>query len=186
MDLSIIISITGKPGLYKVVGRTKNGLIAESLTDKKRLPVSASDKVSALSDISLFTHEEDMPLKEVLLKMFAHYKGGHAEDKFNDGQWMAEELRKVVPNFDESRVYTSDLKKLFKWYNLLAELKLIDTEEEKSDKADPEEKEEKKAPKKEGAAKKPKKTVVSDNKSKAKPKAKAAVKTPVKKASKGK
>lgn len=155
MDLSIIISITGKPGLFKVVGRSKNGLIAESLTDKKRIPVSASDKVSALSDISLFTYDEDMPLKEVLQKMHAHYGGKPVEDRLNDGDWMAEELRKVIANFDEGRVYTSDLKKLFKWYNLLTELGLIDDDkkEEAEESGDDKPKKEKKAPAK--SAKKP-------------------------------
>ena len=74
MDLSIIISISGKPGLYKVVGRSRNGLIAESLADQKRIPVRTADKVSALSDISIFTYEDDLPLKEVLVKLFDHFE----------------------------------------------------------------------------------------------------------------
>lgn len=129
MDLSIIISISGKPGLYKVVGRSRNGLIAESLTEQKRIPVLSTDKVSALSDISIFTYEEDLPLKDVLVKMYDHYEGKNVPDKLNDGDWLASELRTVLPEYDEERVYTSDLKKLFKWYNLLNDKQLIDKEE---------------------------------------------------------
>lgn len=156
MDLTIIISIAGRPGLYKVVGRSKNGLIAESLIDQKRIPVRSTDKVSALSDISIFTYSDDLPLKEVLQKMHLHYKGKPTQDNLSDGDWMASELRKVLPEYDENRVYTSDLKKLFKWYNLLAELDLIDqeaddqeAEEVKDDKEDIKEVEEKKEKKKE-------------------------------------
>lgn len=129
MDLSIIISISGKPGLYKVVGRSRNGLIAESLLDQKRIPVRSTDKVSALSDISIFTYEDDLPLKEVLVKMHDHYEGKSTPDKLEDGKWMASELREIIPQYDEERVYSSDLKKLFKWYNLLNDKNLIDKED---------------------------------------------------------
>lgn len=136
MDLTIIISVAGRPGLFKVVGRSKNGLIAESLIDQKRIPVRSTDKVSALSDISIFTYSDDLPLKEVLQKMHIQYDGKPTADKLSDGDWMASELRKVLPEYDENRVYTSDLKKLFKWYNLLAELNLIDQESEKDEETD--------------------------------------------------
>lgn len=129
MDLSIIISISGKPGLYKVIGRSRTGLISESLEDQKRIPVRSTDKVSALSDISIFTYSDDLPLKEVLIKLFDHFNGEKAPENYNDSEWMAESFRKVIPEFDEDRVYTSDLKKLFKWYNLLNSQNLIDKEE---------------------------------------------------------
>lgn len=126
MDLSIIISISGKPGLYKVVGRSKNGLIAESLVDEKRIPVRSTDKVSALSDISIFTYEDDLPLQDVLVRMFAHFGGKAAPEGIENK--LAETLREVLPEYDEQRVYSSDLKKLFKWYSLLADKGLIDDE----------------------------------------------------------
>ncbi len=142
MDLTIIVSIAGRPGLYKVVGRSKNGLIAESLIDQKRIPVRSTDKVSALSDISIFTYSDDLPLKEVLQKMHLHYEGKQTPDKLSDGDWMASELRKVLPEYDENRVYTSDLKKLFKWYNVLAELGLIDQENDDEESEEVEDKKE--------------------------------------------
>jgi hypothetical protein len=131
MDLSIIISISGKPGLYKVVGRSKNGLIAESLVDEKRIPVRSTDKVSALSDISIFTYEDDLPLQDVLVRMFSHFGGKAAPAEVENN--LAETLREVLPEYDEQRVYASDLKKLFKWYSLLADKGLID--EEKNEEA---------------------------------------------------
>lgn len=126
MDLSIIISISGKPGLYKVVGRSKNGLVAESLVDDKRIPVRSTDKVSALSDISIFTYDEDLPLQDVLVRMSAHFGGKAAPEGIENK--LAETLREVLPEYDEQRVYASDLKKLFKWYSLLADKGLIDEE----------------------------------------------------------
>lgn len=160
MDLTIIISVSGKPGLYKVVGQTRTGLIAQSLVDEKRIPVRSTDKVSALSDISIFTYEEDLPLAEVLQKMHLHYDGKNTPDQLNDGKWMGDELRSVIENYDEARVYTSDLKKLFKWYNLLNEQGLVDQEVEGEKEA-----EEEPTPAKETEEKKP-------AKAKAKPKAK--------------
>jgi len=133
MDLSIIISISGKPGLYKVVGQSRNGLIAESLLDQKRLPVRSTDKVSALSDISIFTYEDDLPLGDVFVKMHEFYDGKNTPDQTGDDKWLAEQLREILPEYDEDRVYSSDLKKLFKWYNLLNEKELIDQDEPESD-----------------------------------------------------
>lgn len=126
MDLSIIISVAGKPGLYKVVGRSKNGLIAESLTDSKRIPVRTNDKVSALSDISIFTTTDDVPLVDVFVKMWKHFEEKETPTSDHSPEWMSETLRAIVPDYDESRVYNSDLKKLFKWYNLLVAAGLID------------------------------------------------------------
>ncbi len=174
MDLSIIISISGKPGLYKVVGRSRNGLIAESLADQKRIPVRTADKVSALSDISIFTYEDDLPLKEVLVKLFDHFETKNSPDKLEDEQWMSEELRKVVPEYDEERVYASDLRKLFRWYNLLNEKNLIDKEEEAAE--DPKEKKESKAKTKDTSASKTKKPAAAKPASTGKPIAKKAPK----------
>lgn len=145
MDLSIIISISGKPGLYKVVGQSRNGLIAESLTENKRIPVRSTDKVSALSDISIFTYEDDLPLADVFVKMHEHFNTENAPEQFNDGDWMAKELRAILPEYDEDRVYQSDLKKLFKWYNLLNGLSLIDDAPADDDKGEVEEQKEREA-----------------------------------------
>jgi hypothetical protein len=129
MDLSIIISVSGRPGLYKVVGRSKSSLVVESLIDKKRIPVLSTDKVSALSDISIFTYEGDLPLQEVLLSVHDHLKGENAPAGKGNDAALVKLMRAAVPEYDEDRVYTSDMRKLFAWYNMLNEQGLINKDE---------------------------------------------------------
>ncbi|MCB9361128.1 MAG: DUF5606 domain-containing protein [Flavobacteriales bacterium] len=151
MNLKSIISITGKPGLYSVVSQTKNGLIVESVGEGKRLPVYASDKVSALEDISIYTMKEDMPLSEVYTKVFESTKGKEAIDHKSKPEELRAYLGKII-DFDQERVYNSDLKKLFQWFNLLVKADLLKPEEKEEKKA--EKKAAKKAPAKKAAAKK--------------------------------
>ncbi len=133
MNLESIISITGKPGLFKVISQTKNGLIVESVIDGKRTPVYASEKVSALTDISIYTHKDDMPLKEVYEKMYKKTAGKVAIDHKATPEELRSYFKEVIADFDEERVYNSDLKKLFLWFNLLIENKLLkpDSKEDK-------------------------------------------------------
>lgn len=119
MALETIISITGKPGLYKILSQIKNGLIVESLTDKKRMPVYASEKVSALNDISIYTYTSDVPLKEVYERLFEKTGGKEAIDHKSKPEELRAFLKEVIDDFDQDRVYNSDLKKLFQWFNLL-------------------------------------------------------------------
>ena len=119
MALETIISITGKPGLYKILSQIKNGLIVESLTDNKRMPVYASEKVSALNDISIYTYDSDIPLKEVYEKMFEKTGGKEAISHKSKPEELRSFLEEIIEDFDQDRVYNSDLKKLFQWYNLL-------------------------------------------------------------------
>ncbi len=125
MNLESIISITGKGGLYKVLSQTKNGLIVESIADGKRMPVYASEKVSALNDISIYTNEGDMPLQEVYEKLYKKTAGKAAVDHKAKPEELRSFLVEVVKNFDQERVYNSDLKKLFQWFNLLVENGLL-------------------------------------------------------------
>lgn len=119
MDLSGIISISGMPGLYKVVAQTKSGLIVESLIDKKRLPAYSSYKISALEDISIFTTGDDTPLSDVFQKIHDKEKGGAAIDhKANDAD-LKKYFSGALPEYDEERVYVSDIRKVISWYNLL-------------------------------------------------------------------
>lgn len=134
MDITSIISITGKPGLHKIVSQTKNGLIAESIEDGKRFPVYASEKVSAIEDISIYTTSDDMPLTEVYKKMLEKTNGKAAIDHKSSPAELKNYLKEVV-DFDEERVYNSDLKKLFQWFNILVNKGLLkETKEEKTDK----------------------------------------------------
>ena len=133
MDISSVISIAGMPGLFKVVGQTKNGVICESLIDKKRIPAFNSHKISSLTDISIYTSGEDKPLKEVLQAIFDMEKGEKCLDpKSTDEKGLREYMKAVLPEYDEERVHVSDLRKLFNWYNMLHGTELL-TAEEKSE-----------------------------------------------------
>jgi hypothetical protein len=153
MDLSEILSIGGKPGLYKMVSQTKNGLIVESIgKEKKRMPVYASDKVSALEEISIFTTDEDIPLKEVFKKIFIKQEGKKAINHKSSADELKKFFLEVLPAYDEEKVYASDIKKVIRWYNLLQSEKLIDIKEKEEKK---EEGETKKTEGKKPVAKKP-------------------------------
>lgn len=131
MDLSKILSISGKPGLYKMIGQTKNGAIVESLADKKRFPAFATDSISSLEEISIFTTDEDLALKDVLKAMHDKLNGEKAPDHKSDPKKLKEFFENVIPNYDQERVYNSDIKKIVNWYNLLHEYNMLDfTEEE--------------------------------------------------------
>jgi transcriptional regulator len=157
MNLESIISITGKGGLFKVLSQTKNGLIVESIIDGKRLPVYASEKVSALNDISIYTNEGDMPLKEVYEKIYKKTAGKAAVDHKASPEELRNFLVEVVKDFDQERVYNSDLKKLFQWFNILVEKGLLvpEKKETKKEAAEGKDTTAKKAPAKKAVAKKP-------------------------------
>lgn len=134
MNLEGIISVSGKPGLFKVVSKKKNGLIVESIPEKKKLNVFALDKVSALEDISIYTYEEDIPLKEVYSKLFELEEGKPSIDHMESGDNLRAKMIQILPDFDQDRVYSSDLKKLFQWYNTLISADLLVADEKTDDK----------------------------------------------------
>lgn len=145
MDLSKIVTISGKPGLYKVASQGGAKLIVESIIDGKRFPTFSQDKISSLEEICIFTTDDDKPLKEVFFSI--HEKIGDQLD-FDVKKASPVELREkfllVLPNYNEDAVYQSDIKKVFQWYQLLAEHNLLDfTVEEKKEENEQEEKVEK-------------------------------------------
>lgn len=119
IDLTGIISISGQPGLYKIVAQSKNGIIVESLSDKKRLNVYASTKVSTLSDISMFTTGDDKPIEEIMTSVFEKEKGGAAIDNKADDKAIEKYFSEILPEYDKDRVYVSNMRKLINWYNAL-------------------------------------------------------------------
>ena len=140
MDLSKIVSISGKPGLYVVKSQAIGRLIVESVVDGKCTPAFARDRMSSLEEISIFSTDEDRPLKEVF-KMI-HEKMGDKVD-FDFKKASNDELREkfafVMPDFDEDAVYPSDMKKVFAWYQMLMDKNLLDfTEEEAQPEAEAE------------------------------------------------
>ncbi len=129
-----ILAISGHSGLFKMVSNTKNAIIVESLADKKRMPAYASSKISALEDIAIFTDEGDVPLKDVFKNIIEKENGEKAISHKASGNELKAYMSKILPNYDEDRVYVSDMKKIFQWYNLLQEQDMLkETEEEKSE-----------------------------------------------------
>lgn len=134
-----ILAISGHPGLFKMVSNSKNALIVESLIDKKRMPAYATSKISALEDIAIFTYEGDVQLSEVFKNIKEKEEGGKAISHKSSGNELKSYLSEVLPNYDEERVYVSDMKKIFQWYNLLQEqglLEELDKEEETEEKTE--------------------------------------------------
>ncbi len=120
MSLDKILSIGGRPGLYKLLTQTRTGFVAESLIDKKRISVGINSNVSLLSEIAVYTLEEELPLREVFTKIKSKENGGKTsvgpkEEKIKLEEYFFE----VIPDYDEDRVYPSDIKKIIQWYNLL-------------------------------------------------------------------
>lgn len=132
--LKTILSVSGKPGLYKLISSGKNMVIVESLDNGKKMPVHARDKVVSLGDISIYTDEDDIPLKNVLASV---------KQKENGAQVIVpptskpEELKKymeiVLPNFDKDRVYPADIRKMLTWYNMLTAAGIDFEKEEKAE-----------------------------------------------------
>lgn len=119
MNLTGIIAISGKPGLFKVVAQGKSNLIVESLEDGKRIPAYSTDRISALEDISVYTYEEDALLSTVFELIYKKENGGVAPSHKEDKNILENYLLEILPNYDQERVYFSDVKKIFQWYNLL-------------------------------------------------------------------
>ena len=125
--LKTILSISGKPGLYRLLSSGKNTLIVESLQTQKRIPVLPKDRVVSLGDISMFTDGEDIALSEVLTRLYEKQAGvAVSEELLKDSDALHNSFGEVIPNFDRERVYTSDIKKLYTWYNILIEAGITD------------------------------------------------------------
>ena len=127
MGLDKILAISQKPGLYKLVTQTRAGLIAESLLDGKRISVNLRNNISLLSEIAIFTLTEEKPLGEVFLKIKDKENGEKTSVSHKDSKDAIEEyFFNILPDYDEDRVYVSDIKKIIRWYNLLHENNLLD------------------------------------------------------------
>lgn len=120
MSFEKIISIPGKSGLYKMLAQMRNGgFVVEALSDSRRVPVSATERIIMLNDISVFTTEEDIPLREVFLKMKENEKVATSVDAKSDPDKLKANLKQILPEFDDERVHASDIRKMFIWFNLL-------------------------------------------------------------------
>ena len=122
MSLEKIVAVTGKPGLFKIISQSKGGLIVESLIDKKRLPINAMHNVSVLNDIAIYTYEEEVPLRNVLKTIAEKHENKEAISHKESNANLTSFFSEVLPDYDEERVYTSNIKKVVQWYNLLAKV----------------------------------------------------------------
>ena len=121
MDIKGIIAISGKPGLYKVAAQGRNNIIVESLDTGKKFPAFASDKISALEDICIYTYEEDVPLFDVYTKLAEKESYKKSLSHKENPAKLREHITTYLPDYDEDRVYDQDLKKLYQWYNILVD-----------------------------------------------------------------
>ncbi|WP_396638422.1 DUF5606 domain-containing protein [Maribacter sp. R77961] len=127
MGLEKILSVAGKPGLYKLVTQTRSGFVAESLLDGKKISVGLRSNVSVLSEIAIYTLEEELPLREVFLNIQVKEKGAKTSISHKAPKIELEEyFFEVLPNYDEDRVYASDIKKIIQWYNILVAKNMAD------------------------------------------------------------
>ena len=121
MNLEKIVAISGKPGLYEIISQTKGGIIVESLVDKKRLPINAMHNVSVLNDIAIYTHDDEIPLRNIF-KTIAN-KGSEIISHKESNDMLISFFNEILPNYDEERVYPSNIKKIVQWYSILATAK---------------------------------------------------------------
>lgn len=119
MEFNKIIAVTGKPGLFEVVSQTKTGIIVESLTDKKRIPILSTHNVSLLENIAIFTYDEEVPLLTVFKSIFEKEEGKETISHKESGAKLSSFFLEILPEYDQERVYSSNIKKIIQWYNAL-------------------------------------------------------------------
>ena len=135
MNLEKILSISGKPGLYALKVQTRTGFVAESLIDGKKITVGLRSNVSLLSEISMYTHDAEKPLTEVMRSIAVKEDNGPAISHKEDNSKLIAYFKEILPDYDDERVYPSDIKKVLNWYNMLQEKGLVSKEEPIAEKA---------------------------------------------------
>ncbi len=139
MSLDKILAISGKPGLYELKTQTRSGFLAESLLDGKRLSVSIRHNVSVLSEIAIYTFTEEVPLREIFKKIQEKENGEQAISHKESKNKLEAYFSEVLPDYDEDRVYVSDMKKVIHWYNILQSKGMNDFSEPEEGKVSEEE-----------------------------------------------
>ncbi|QYJ67465.1 DUF5606 family protein [Flavobacterium litorale] len=129
MSIDKILAISGKPGLYALKVQTRTGFVAESLTDGKKITVGLRSNVSLLSEISVYTYDGEVRLSEVFTAIAKKEDKGPSISHKEDNATLIAYFREVMPDFDEDRVYASDIKKIINWYNMLQAKDLVTIEE---------------------------------------------------------
>ena len=134
MDLKGIMAISGYPGLFKMVSQAKGSIIVESLIDGKRMPAFNSYKISSLEDIAIFTEDKEVPLTDIFKKMLVNYDHKTSVDSKTSNNDLVKAFSEILPNYDKDKVYVSDIKKVFSWYNMLLAKDLLKDEPESENK----------------------------------------------------
>jgi hypothetical protein len=139
IKLKDILSISGKGGLFKFIAQARNGIVVESIEDNKRHVASATARVSSLDDIAIFTHDEEVPLSDIFMMIHEKSEGKEAMSHKSSADDLKSFFEELVPDYDDERVYISDIKKVFQWYNQLHShdmLEVVDKEEGEKDAGD--------------------------------------------------
>ena len=119
MEFNKIIAVTGKPGLFEIVSQTKTGIIVESLLDKKRTPILSTHNVSLLENIAIFTYDEEVPLLTIFQSIYEKAEGKETISHKESGATLTSFFSEILPEYDQERVYISNIKKIIQWYNAL-------------------------------------------------------------------
>ncbi len=136
MNVEKILAISGKPGLFLLQVQTRSGFVAESLLDGKKITVSLRSNVSLLSEISMYTYDEEKPLADIMRAIAVKENEGPAISHKEDNAKLIAYFKEIVPNYDEDRVYPSDIKKVLNWYNILQAKGMVSKEEPKVENAE--------------------------------------------------
>lgn len=153
MDFSEILSIAGKPGLFKVVTQAKAGIIVESIIDGKKFTAFSSERISSLEEISIFSENEDIPLKDVFKTFFEKCEGKETISHKSETKLIKSTFEEMVPDYDQDRVYISDIRKVLQWYNLLLKKEMLNFDEEADEEKNDEDKADAKSDKEESPKK---------------------------------
>jgi hypothetical protein len=135
MDLKDIMAISGRPGLFRLISQGRNAVIVENLETKKRMSAFTTMKVNALEEISIYAEEKDIPLVDVIKRIHEKENGGLTIDHKSPNEELRRYFEDVLPEYDRDRVYVSDMKKIFNWYNILQKLEMIRFDQEEEDKS---------------------------------------------------
>jgi hypothetical protein len=136
MNVEKILAISGKPGLYELKVQTRSGFVAESMIDGKKITVGMRSNVSLLSEISMYTHSEEKPLVKIMRAIAVKENEGPAISHKEDNAKLLAYFKEIVPDYDEDRVYASDIKKVLNWYNMLQAKGMVSKVEPKIEKAE--------------------------------------------------
>ena len=133
MELEGIINVSGKPGLFKVISKSNNTVIIESLTDKKRTAIYSHNQANLLNEIGIYTYNDTVPISDIFTKIAEKTSCGPSINHKSSKDDLINFFREILPEYDEDRVYISDIKKVIQWYNIMQSVNLIKIQKNKKE-----------------------------------------------------